>query len=225
MIPATFSSQALLEAGDTFYLPKGVVHYAEGTGEPSIHATIGIRRAGATWFDVVYDEIVQKYEHAESNRIIHPDVIEDMVQSTQLGVRLAQLVPLGAVRQLFPTPTSDPLLVEQLLLYTGELVDAVLFRAKSLPSVPQLNPTIYGRGHMHDRPLQHLVDVSFCPAADVDTAEPVAIVASEQSVAARIARLQAHDQQQNFLDLARGARQVKWHDATVHSAATSIVLV
>ena len=41
-----------LVAGDTMYLPKGTVHYAESTDEGSLHATIGFVRTGWTWMDL-----------------------------------------------------------------------------------------------------------------------------------------------------------------------------
>ncbi|HEU0190068.1 MAG TPA: cupin domain-containing protein [Mycobacterium sp.] len=37
----------LLEAGDVFYLPRGVVHSAETTSEPSVHLTIGMHAPSA----------------------------------------------------------------------------------------------------------------------------------------------------------------------------------
>ena len=202
----------MLEAGDTLYLPKGVVHYAEGTGELSIHATIGILREGATWFDLVYDELVERHRQSKNaDAIMHPDVIEHMVQSTQLGVRLAQLVPHGShVEQL--NPTREPL-EEHLLGYMDELVDAVLFHATSLPTMPQPNPKIYGHGYSHEAPLQHLTETHFCPALNADAdadadADPEfdPTLPSERSIAARVASLQFSENPDNFLGLARDSR-------------------
>ena len=199
-----------------------MVHYAEGTGELSIHATIGIKRQGGTWFDLVYDELVKKHQQSKrsDNHIIHPDVIENMVQSTQLGVRLAQLVPVGAVSQLYPTTASDPPLDELFFLYMDELVDAVLFHATTLSIMPQPNAKIYGRGYLQELTLQHMIERHFCP--DVDPKfEP--IVPSERSTAARVASLQVSDNEQNYLGLARSARQVK--AKRKRARCTSIVLV
>lgn len=210
------SSRIVLEAGDTLYLPKGVVHYAEGTGELSVHATIGIRREGSTWFDLVYDALVKKYQHSKSSdTILHPDLIENMVQSTQLGLRLAQLVPVGEVDRLYTRSSSRPQEVDQeellhpleelLLFYMDEMVDAVLFHATSLSIMPQPNPTIYGRGYLEGSVLQHLIDTHFCP--DVDPAfdnDPT--VAFKLPIADRIAILQVSNSHKNFLRLARKSR-------------------
>lgn len=206
----------MLEAGDTLYLPKGVVHYAEGAGELSVHATIGIRREGSTWFDLVYDAIVKKYQQSKStDTILHPDLIENMVQSTQLGLRLAQLVPVGEVDRLYKRSSSSPLeldrnelqhpLEELLLFYMDELVDAVLFHATSQSIMPQPNPKIYGRGHLHESVLQHLIDTHFCPDVDPEFDEDPT-VAFELPIADRIASLQVSDNAKNFLRLARKSR-------------------
>lgn len=206
----------MLEAGDTLYLPKGVVHYAEGAGELSVHATIGIRREGSTWFDLVYHEIVKKYQQSKStDTILHPDLIENMVQSTQLGLRLAQLVPVGEVDRLYKRSSSSPLeldrdelqhpLEELLLFYMDELVDAVLFHATSLSIMPQPNPKIYGRGHLHESVLQHLIDTHFCPDVDPEFDEDPT-VAFELPITDRIESLQVSNSPKNFLSLARESR-------------------
>lgn len=214
--PTSCSSRIVLEAGDTLYLPKGVVHFAEGTGELSVHATIGIRRKGSTWFDLVYDAIVKKYQHSKSSdTIMHPDLIENMVQSTQLGLRLAQLVPVGEVDRLYTRSSSRPQEVDQeellhpleelLLFYMDEMVDAVLFHATSLSIMPQPNPTIYGRGYLEGSVLQHLIDTHFCPDADPEfDNDPT--VAFELPIADRIASLQVSNSPKNFLSLARESR-------------------
>lgn len=93
-------SQFVLEAGDTYYMPKGLVHYAESTGATAMHATISLDRTHATWFDLVLDELRRKQVVGGSLLTWNADVLAQHVQSTRLGVRLAQLVPVGAVRLL-----------------------------------------------------------------------------------------------------------------------------
>jgi lysine-specific demethylase/histidyl-hydroxylase NO66 len=47
----------VLEAGDTLYLPRGFVHAARTTDEPSIHLTIGV--IPTTWLDLLKDMVTQ----------------------------------------------------------------------------------------------------------------------------------------------------------------------
>eukprot|EP00729_Bicosta_minor_P014762 gene14762-9407_t len=90
----------VLEAGDTYYMPKGLVHYAESTGTTSVHATISLDRKHSTWFDLVLDELVQNEAAGDGAVAWSAGVLEDMVEATHLGVRLAQLVPVGAAKLL-----------------------------------------------------------------------------------------------------------------------------
>lgn len=93
--------EVMLEAGDTYYMPKGLVHYAESTGAMSMHATISFDRNRATWFDLVLDELHRK-QVAGGGSLIEwdADLLLQRVESTLLGVLLAQLVPVGAAALL-----------------------------------------------------------------------------------------------------------------------------
>lgn len=65
-----------------------------------MHATISLDRKHATWFDLVLDELRRKQVVGGSLLTWNADVLAQHAQSTRLGVRLAQLVPVGAVRLL-----------------------------------------------------------------------------------------------------------------------------
>ena len=45
----------VLEAGDALYLPRGYVHAASTTDEPSVHLTVGV--LSTTWYDVLPDTL------------------------------------------------------------------------------------------------------------------------------------------------------------------------
>ena len=51
-----------LRAGDTLYIPRGLVHEAISTEEPSLHITVGM--LSWTWFDVLL-EAVEKLASAD----------------------------------------------------------------------------------------------------------------------------------------------------------------
>eukprot|EP00729_Bicosta_minor_P000445 gene445-31467_t len=98
-------SQFVMEAGDTYYMPKGLVHFAASTGTTSLHATVSLDRTHSTWFDLVLDELVRTDAAASSgddSSMLRwdADALEELVQSTLLGVHLAQLVPVGAAKLL-----------------------------------------------------------------------------------------------------------------------------
>ena len=45
----------VLEAGDALYLPRGYVHAASTTDDPSVHLTVGV--LSTTWYDVLTDAV------------------------------------------------------------------------------------------------------------------------------------------------------------------------
>lgn len=93
--------EVMLVAGDKYYMPKGLVHYAESTGAISMHATISFDRNRATWFDLVLDELHRKQVAGGGSSIEwDADLLLQHVESTLLGVLLAQLVPVGAAALL-----------------------------------------------------------------------------------------------------------------------------
>jgi ribosomal protein L16 Arg81 hydroxylase len=62
----TLAVEALLEAGDSLYLPRGFVHQAESLNEPSVHLTIGIHVV--TWLDLLSVALRQSGRRHESLR-------------------------------------------------------------------------------------------------------------------------------------------------------------
>lgn len=88
----------VIEAGDTFYMPKGLVHYAEAVGEgtTSVHATVALERKQATWLDLVVAEMITNQDELDNGKELLK-LVAKAVGSTQLGLRLAQLAPVGTV--------------------------------------------------------------------------------------------------------------------------------
>jgi lysine-specific demethylase/histidyl-hydroxylase NO66 len=52
---ATPLVDVVLEAGDALYLPRGYVHAASTTDDPSVHLTVGV--LSTTWYDVLQDAL------------------------------------------------------------------------------------------------------------------------------------------------------------------------
>ncbi len=52
---ATPLLDVVLEAGDVLYLPRGYVHAASTTDDPSVHLTVGV--LSMTWYDVLQDTL------------------------------------------------------------------------------------------------------------------------------------------------------------------------
>ena len=123
-------TQFVMEAGDTYYMPKGLVHFAESTGTTSIHATISLDRKYLTWFDLVLDELLQSQELLDNSLKWDPDALDQLVQSTRLGFHLAQLVPLGAAQLLPSRNNANGELGPVLEQYLRELVTHVRALAK-----------------------------------------------------------------------------------------------
>jgi ribosomal protein L16 Arg81 hydroxylase len=53
--PGPVSEEFDLRAGDTLYLPRGLVHEAISTDETSLHVTVGI--LSWTWFDFLLEAV------------------------------------------------------------------------------------------------------------------------------------------------------------------------
>lgn len=82
----------LLEAGDTLYLPKGMVHYAQAGAEGSLHMTASVERQGLTWAKLV--------EAALEGLVDEDADLEVHTLSTLLGIDLAQLAPVSGATLL-----------------------------------------------------------------------------------------------------------------------------
>jgi len=46
-------TQFVLSAGDTLYMPKGVIHFARTGADGSAHITLSLQRTGARWIDIM----------------------------------------------------------------------------------------------------------------------------------------------------------------------------
>lgn len=79
---------AVVQQGDTLYVPKGMVHFAEAGEEGSIHLTASIQREGRTWLDAVADTFWTLDDGAATRHNLAA-----AVKSTWLGVQLAKLAP------------------------------------------------------------------------------------------------------------------------------------
>ena len=96
-----------------------------------MHATISLDRRHVSWFDLVLDELIQmqtnKQDKEGTSLAWNADLLRQHVQSTSLGLELAQLVPVGAAKLLpaLGSPSTDDfeLVLNQ---YLRGLVDGVL---------------------------------------------------------------------------------------------------
>lgn len=85
--------EALLEAGDSLYLPRGFVHQAESVDEPSVHITIGIHVV--TWLDLLSVALGQSGYRHESLRQALPIGWSNNEQSRKiLAVEFARVLEL-----------------------------------------------------------------------------------------------------------------------------------
>ncbi|MCC2111928.1 MAG: hypothetical protein KDJ16_07835, partial [Hyphomicrobiales bacterium] len=64
-----------LRPGDTLYIPRGLVHDADATDEPSLHITVGI--LAWTWFDFLLDAVAELAATEEKARAALPPGFAD----------------------------------------------------------------------------------------------------------------------------------------------------
>jgi len=98
-----------LAAGDTLYLPKGVIHHARTRAGGSAHLTLSLERDGANWVDVIaaaalsmQDEPVEATAAATARleaHARHRAIVASMERlvNTPQGLPLLQAFPLWAV--------------------------------------------------------------------------------------------------------------------------------
>jgi ribosomal protein L16 Arg81 hydroxylase len=121
--PGPVQEEFELRAGDTLYVPRGLVHEAISTEEPSLHMTVGM--LSWTWFDVLL-EAVEKL--ASSDRQVRGtlppgfargDCDRDAFRKTftEIAARLATEIDADEIRRLFAERFIDrrsPFLRDQL---------------------------------------------------------------------------------------------------------------
>jgi len=129
--PGPVSEEFDLRAGDTLYVPRGLVHEAISTDETSVHVTVGIM--GWTWFDVLLEAVEslaasdQAVRAALPRSFAGPDYDRESFHKTfaELAGRLANVDP-EALRDRFAQRFIDrraPFLRNQMALLgqTGKL--------------------------------------------------------------------------------------------------------
>ncbi|MFT4681081.1 MAG: ribosomal protein L16 Arg81 hydroxylase [Flavobacteriales bacterium] len=82
--PGEISQEFTLNAGDMLYIPRGLMHDAETTGETSLHITSGL--LGFTWMDLL---------------------IEAILQHGQKDVELRKFLPIGFSREEMSEEIQD----------------------------------------------------------------------------------------------------------------------
>lgn len=83
--PGPVSREVRLEAGDTLYVPRGLMHDARSTDEMSLHVTLGLM--GKTWADLLF-EALAAYALAEPSA--------------------RRLLPAGYARPEFDAASAEP---------------------------------------------------------------------------------------------------------------------
>jgi len=84
---------ALLEAGDSLYLPRGFLHQAESLDEHSVHLTIGIHVF--TWLDLLSVALVQSgYRHESLRQALPVGWFNDHQSGSLIAAEFARLLEL-----------------------------------------------------------------------------------------------------------------------------------
>ncbi len=121
--PGPVREEFELRAGDTLYIPRGLVHEAISTEEPSLHITVGM--LSWTWFDVLL-EAVEKLASADRQvrstlppAFARADCDRDAFRKTfaEIAARLATDIDVDEIRRLFAERFIDrrsPFLRDQL---------------------------------------------------------------------------------------------------------------
>ena len=105
--PGPVSEEFDLRAGDTLYIPRGLVHDAVSTDEPSLHITLG--NLSWTWFDFMLQAVEQLAASDRDIRAALPrgfaggnfDRVAFRAQFADLASRIAENVEPEAVLDVF----------------------------------------------------------------------------------------------------------------------------
>jgi ribosomal protein L16 Arg81 hydroxylase len=85
------SSEFVLEEGDMLYLPRGLVHDARSTGDPSIHITLGL--LSRTWLEVIQESIAQlALEDVALRKSVTPGFAMDRSKRQEAAQELKRLI-------------------------------------------------------------------------------------------------------------------------------------
>lgn len=85
------SSEFVLEEGDMLYLPRGLVHDARSTGEPSIHITLGL--LSRTWLEAIQESIAQlALDDVELRKSVTPGFALDPAKRKEAAQELKRLI-------------------------------------------------------------------------------------------------------------------------------------
>lgn len=98
--------EALLEPGDSLYLPRGFVHQAAAHDKPSVHLTIGVHVL--TWLDLLAVALGRTaYQHEEFRRALPVGLFEQRNDAGDSEKEFGALVQLFGRRAAFADAVSE----------------------------------------------------------------------------------------------------------------------
>lgn len=122
-------SKLTLSAGDVFYMPKGVVHYALTSDAGSAHLTVSLNRDGVAWGDLLLAQLDGMDTAAQPTTLLQlRSLLRQQIYAVTTGAQgldLLEALPMHDVR-----PTAKPEAGQRILHDAKQLwakvIDAVL---------------------------------------------------------------------------------------------------